>query len=41
MTDALGAFFRVDDIDFIPFADGFVRAFRLANVAVNAIIGND
>jgi hypothetical protein len=35
--DALGAQLRIDDVDFVTFADGFVRALGLASPAVDAI----
>jgi hypothetical protein len=35
--DALRAELRVDDVDIIPLADGFVRALGLASAAVDAV----
>src|SRR5690606_9341360 len=40
MADALGAQVRVDDVDFLALGDGPVRAFRFADVAVDAVVGN-
>jgi hypothetical protein len=40
MADAFGAFCGVDFVDFDAHVDGLVRAFGLAHVAVNALIGN-
>jgi hypothetical protein len=41
MTDALRAQVRIDDINFWPHADGLVWAFGFADVAVNAVVGDD
>src|SRR5690606_35447613 len=40
MADALGAQVRVDDVDFLALGNGPVRAFRFADVAVDAVVGN-
>ena len=40
MTDAFGAFRRIDFVDFNAHVDCFVRALGLAHVAVDALIGN-
>lgn len=40
MSDALGAFIGIDLVDQWPHKDGLVRAFRLTDVAVDAIVGN-
>src|SRR5690242_5929071 len=39
-ADALGAELRVDDVNLVPFADGFVGTLRLARAAVDAIRGD-
>src|SRR5262249_58565306 len=39
-ADALGAEVGVDDVDFVPLADGLVRALRLARATVDAIFGD-
>ena len=41
MADALGAQVRVDDVNFFALRDRSVRALRLADVAVNAVVGDD
>ena len=41
MTDALGALVRVDLVDLGPQKDGLVRALGLANIAVDALVGDD
>ena len=40
MSDALGAFIGIDLIDQRPHEDGLIGAFRLTDVAVDAIVGN-
>ena len=40
MTDAFGAFFGVDLVDFLAEVNRFVRAFGLAHVAVDALVGD-
>jgi hypothetical protein len=40
MTDTLGAFRRVDLVDLRPKVNGLVGAFRLAHVAVDALVGD-
>ena len=40
MADAFGAFCGIDFVDFNAHVDRFVRALGLADVAVNALIGN-
>jgi hypothetical protein len=41
MADALGAQVRVDDVNFFALGNRSVRALGLADIAVNAIVGND
>ena len=41
MADAFSAFFRVNLIDFFAEVDRFVRAFGLAHVAVDALVGDE
>ena len=40
MADAFGAFFGVDLIDLLAQINRFVRAFGLADVAVDALVGD-
>src|SRR5690606_1535774 len=40
MTDTLGTKVGVDLVDLLPLIDRAVRAFRLADIAVDAFIGN-
>jgi len=40
VTDALGAATRVDDIDLHALGDGLIRALRLADVAIDAFVGD-
>src|SRR5262245_1756226 len=41
MADSLGAAVGIDDVDLRPLRDRAVRAFRLADVAVDALVGDD
>jgi len=41
MADALGAAVGIDDVDLRPLRDRAVRAFGLADVAVDALVGDD
>ena len=40
MADAFGAFFWVNLVDFLAQINRFVRAFGLAHVAVDALVGD-
>ena len=40
MADAFGAFFGVNLVDFFAEVNRFVRAFGLAHVAVDALVGD-
>ena len=40
VTDALGAFVRVDLVDFRPQENRLVRTLRLAHIAVDAFVGD-
>ena len=40
MSDALGAFIRVDDLNFVALRNRFVRAFGQAHITVDALVGN-
>jgi hypothetical protein len=40
MTDTFGAFGRIDHVDFRPHRDCVVRALGLADVAIDALVGN-
>jgi hypothetical protein len=40
MADTLGAQVGVDDVDLITLRDGPVGAFRLANIAVDALVAD-
>jgi hypothetical protein len=39
MTDAFGAEIGIDHVDRLAFRDGAIRAFRLADIAVDAVVG--
>ena len=41
MPDAFGAFVGVNHVNVWPHADGLIRAFRLAYVAIDAFVGDD
>lgn len=41
MPDAFGTAPRVDDVDFDPLRDCAVGAFRLADIAVDTLVGNE
>jgi hypothetical protein len=41
VADALGALVRIDDVDLRALRDRLVRAFGLADVAVDALVGDD
>ena len=41
MPDAFGAFGVIDDIDLRALRDRAVRAFGLADIAIDAFVGND
>ena len=40
MTDTFGTFVRINLVDFNAHEDGAVRAFGLADVAINALVRN-
>jgi hypothetical protein len=40
MADAFSAFIRVNLVDFRPHINRFVWAFRLANVAIDTVVGD-
>tara|TARA_R110000851_G_scaffold15429_1_gene51019 strand:+ start:6040 stop:6288 length:249 start_codon:yes stop_codon:yes gene_type:complete len=40
VAHALGAQVRVDDIDLLAWGDRIIGAFGLADVAINALVGN-
>jgi hypothetical protein len=40
VTDALGTAIWVDDIDLHALGDGLIRALRLADVAIDAFVGD-
>jgi len=40
MADAFGTEGRIDHIDLLTLRDGVIRALRLANITVDAFIGN-
>ena len=40
-THAFGAQIRIDDVNFIAFGDGVIRAFRLARSAVDTVVGDE
>jgi hypothetical protein len=40
VTDTLGALVGVDDVNLVTLGDGTIRAFRLADVAIDALVGN-
>src|SRR5688572_28319903 len=41
MADALGAQVRVYDVDLFALGNGLVRAFGFADVAIDAVVGDD
>ena len=41
MTHALGAFVRVDLVDFGPQKDGIVRALGLTDITIDALVSDD
>jgi hypothetical protein len=41
MTDTLRTQIGIDDVDLCTHADGIVGAFRLADIAINALIVNE
>jgi len=40
MTDALGAFVGIDNVDFRALINRFVGALGFADIAVDAVVGN-
>ena len=40
MTDTFGAKSRVDLIDLLPLRNGPIRTFRLADITIDAFVGN-
>lgn len=40
MTDTFGAKSRVDLIDLLPLRNGSIRAFRFADITIDAFVGN-
>jgi len=41
VANALGAAGRIDFVDFFAGSNRVIRAFRLANVAIDALVGNE